>query len=327
MTSIRTLAFPLICLALIAPARADDAITWTDVRPFGVEGQGWTEIKAAIRSLAGKGGSGRPHAGLGSQPPLGRTLRSVRDRRPGDPGALDAHVESDRNGPHARDRGQRTRPVCERRRRPLAWLGIGRPTRKNHHGDARQRSPRRDARVSCSTSRSTTACPRWRSALPEGAAQEGGRSARRKAQADGRLRHVDYPGGLRSRPGMVHTAILGRRFDRPFINLGFSGNGKMEPEHGRLACRTRPGRLRARLPAEHERPVGHGAVEPFVRRLRKAHPDTPIVLAEDRTYANAFLLPSQHRNDTAGRACPRAAVRPPGRRRRTGLHYLPASPR
>ena len=33
-----------------------------------------------------------------------------------------------------------------------------------------------------------------------------------------------------SRPGAIHTAILGRRFDRPVINLGFSGNGRMEPE-------------------------------------------------------------------------------------------------
>lgn len=37
-------------------------------------------------------------------------------------------------------------------------------------------------------------------------------------------------GGCASRPGMVHTALLGRRLDRPVINLGFSGNGKMDPE-------------------------------------------------------------------------------------------------
>ena len=36
-------------------------------------------------------------------------------------------------------------------------------------------------------------------------------------------------GGCASRPGMAHTAILGRKLNRPVINLGFSGNGKMEP--------------------------------------------------------------------------------------------------
>src|SRR5690606_24820922 len=35
-------------------------------------------------------------------------------------------------------------------------------------------------------------------------------------------------GACASRPGMVHTAILGRWFERPVINLGFSGNGRME---------------------------------------------------------------------------------------------------
>ncbi|MBT5926706.1 MAG: hypothetical protein HOH33_08820, partial [Verrucomicrobia bacterium] len=34
-------------------------------------------------------------------------------------------------------------------------------------------------------------------------------------------------GACASRPGMTHPAILGRRFDRPVINLGFSGNGRM----------------------------------------------------------------------------------------------------
>ena len=29
---------------------------------------------------------------------------------------------------------------------------------------------------------------------------------------------------------MAYTAIVGRRIDRPVINLGFSGNGQTEPE-------------------------------------------------------------------------------------------------
>src|SRR5918994_1672547 len=39
-------------------------------------------------------------------------------------------------------------------------------------------------------------------------------------------------GASASRPGMVHTAILGRRLDRPVINLGFSGNGRMDAAVG-----------------------------------------------------------------------------------------------
>jgi lysophospholipase L1-like esterase len=37
-------------------------------------------------------------------------------------------------------------------------------------------------------------------------------------------------GGCASRPGMAYTNILSRRMNREFLNLGFSGNGKGEPE-------------------------------------------------------------------------------------------------
>ena len=41
-------------------------------------------------------------------------------------------------------------------------------------------------------------------------------------------------GACASRPGMVHTAILGRHLDRPVINLGFSGNGRMEKDQTQI---------------------------------------------------------------------------------------------
>jgi lysophospholipase L1-like esterase len=36
-------------------------------------------------------------------------------------------------------------------------------------------------------------------------------------------------GACASRPGMAWTALLGRKMDRPLINLGFSGNGLLDP--------------------------------------------------------------------------------------------------
>lgn len=41
-------------------------------------------------------------------------------------------------------------------------------------------------------------------------------------------------GAVASRPGMAYPAILGRRLNRSTINLGFSGNGKMESEMAEL---------------------------------------------------------------------------------------------
>ena len=100
-------------------------------------------------------------------------------------------------------------------------------------------------------------------------------------------------GGCASRPGMCTSSILGRRFDREFINLGFSGNGRMEPEMATLLAELDPAVYFIDcLPNLQPEQVAD-RVEPFVNILRKAHPGTPIVLAEDRTYDNAFLIESK----------------------------------
>ena len=133
-------------------------------------------------------------------------------------------------------------------------------------------------------------------------------------------------GGCASRPGMVHTAILGRRFDRPVINLGFSGNGKMEPELADLLAQLDPAAyvldcLPNMTAEEVER-----RVEPFVRKLRAARPATPIVLAEDRAYSNAPLVPAQARRNSTGRAALKAAHDRLLAAGVEGLHYLPGDP-
>ncbi|NLB55348.1 MAG: hypothetical protein GX811_06205, partial [Lentisphaerae bacterium] len=47
-------------------------------------------------------------------------------------------------------------------------------------------------------------------------------------------------GGCASRPGMCYTGIIGRALNRPTINLGFSGNGRMDPEVVDLLCELDP---------------------------------------------------------------------------------------
>lgn len=97
-------------------------------------------------------------------------------------------------------------------------------------------------------------------------------------------------GGCASRPGMCSTAILGRRLNREIINLGFSGNGRMEPELAHLLAELDPLiYFLDCLPNMLAEDVKE-RVEPFVAILREAHPDTPIVLAEGVTYNNAFLV-------------------------------------
>jgi GDSL-like lipase/acylhydrolase family protein/SGNH-like hydrolase/esterase family protein len=129
-------------------------------------------------------------------------------------------------------------------------------------------------------------------------------------------------GGCASRPGMVHTALLGRWLEWPVINLGFSGNGRMEPELAQLQAELDPAvYVLDCLPNMSAKDVTE-RVEPFVQILRKARPNTPIVLVEDRSYANAFLLPGPDKRNADSRAALKAAF---GRLQKAGvggLHYL-----
>jgi hypothetical protein len=93
-----------------------------------------------------------------------------------------------------------------------------------------------------------------------------------------------------SRPGMVHSALLGRRFNWPVINLGFSGNGKMEPEMAGLLAELDPSVYVLDCLPNMSADEIKARVEPFVRTLRAAHPATPIVLVEDRTMQDSFLI-------------------------------------
>jgi lysophospholipase L1-like esterase len=93
-----------------------------------------------------------------------------------------------------------------------------------------------------------------------------------------------------SRPGMVHSAILQRRFNWPVINLGFSGNGKMEAEMADLLAELDPSVYVVDcLPNMVADEIKERA-EPLVKKLRAAHPDVPIVLVEDRTMQDSYLL-------------------------------------
>jgi lysophospholipase L1-like esterase len=109
-------------------------------------------------------------------------------------------------------------------------------------------------------------------------------------------------GACASRPGMAHPAILGRRFDRPVINIGFSGNGRMHAEVGALMAEVDAAvYIIDCLPNMNAKTVAERAV-PLVKQLRKARPKTPIVLVEDRRMANTWLLPSRAKFHDANQA-------------------------
>ena len=129
-------------------------------------------------------------------------------------------------------------------------------------------------------------------------------------------------GGCASRPGMAHSAILSRRLDRPVINLGFSGNGKMEPEIATLLAELDPAvyvidaapNMNAELIAER--------TEPLVREIRRARPDTPIVLVENIVYQNGWFIDASRESYTSKNTALRNAFQNLKRSRVPNIHYI-----
>ena len=107
-------------------------------------------------------------------------------------------------------------------------------------------------------------------------------------------------GASASRTGMAHPAILGRRLGRPIINLGFSGNGQMDLELAPLFAELDPCVYVIDCLPNMTADVIRERAGDFVKILRKARSNTPILLVEDRTYSRSFFVESQRvRNETS----------------------------
>jgi len=130
-------------------------------------------------------------------------------------------------------------------------------------------------------------------------------------------------GASASRPGMVHTAILGRRLDMPVINLGFSGNGRMDKEVGEYLVQIDAAAFVIDcLPNMNPADVTKKCI-PLVQQLRAAKPTTPIVLVEDRRFTNDWILPEKRQFHTDNHAALRTAYETLVKEGVKNLFYIP----
>lgn len=99
-------------------------------------------------------------------------------------------------------------------------------------------------------------------------------------------------GGCASRPGMAYSNILSRMIPVEFVNLGFSGNGKGEPELAHIMSEIDDPAL---FILDYEGNTGEAGniartLPAFIQILRERHPEVPILVvsriytAEDQFY-------------------------------------------
>jgi len=101
-------------------------------------------------------------------------------------------------------------------------------------------------------------------------------------------------GGCASRPGMDYTNVLSRRLNVEFINLGFSGSGRGEPEVARTIAEIE--RV-ACFVLDYEGNSGpteqlQKTFPEFIRILRAAHPHVPILVISRIAFAADSFNPA-----------------------------------
>ena len=321
---LRALALALF-LPFPCPAASESgrpALAWHDVTTWGVEGRAWTGQKR-LRwfdrlPAAAHGRVTEPVWNL-SRDSAGMMVRFRTDAK-----AIWAHyvLFSDRladvNMPATGVSGLDLYARDERGR--WRWVAVTKPTRREYDGAmAANLAP--GEREYAAYLPLLNGVESLAIGVPEGASFKGlaPRNSKPIVFYGTSITH----GYCASRPGMVHTAILGRHLDRPVINLGFNGNGKMDAAVGELMGQIdaaayvidclpnlEPAEVRAKCP-------------PLVRLLRAARPRTPIILVEDRRNANSWILPQRDRHHNENHAALRECFEALQRAGVTGLFYIP----
>jgi hypothetical protein len=129
-------------------------------------------------------------------------------------------------------------------------------------------------------------------------------------------------GGVASRPGICHAAILGRRLDRPVLNLGFSGTGRMDPVIGRFLAQVDAALFVIECCGNMQPAQIRERCVPLVRQLRAARPGPPIVLVEDRGFPNAWIETAKAEFNRANHAALREAFAVLQSERVPRIHYV-----
>lgn len=305
---------------------AEDGIAWHDARDIGVEGQGWTDTASPFDRLPARAKElVRPPVWGLSQQSAGLCVRFITD-------ATEIHARwtltsarlemnhMPATGVSGVDLYARTTTIDQPGGK-LRWLAVGRPT-------AQQNSTKLVSGISEGTREYMLYLPLYNGVKSvEIGVPKGTSIWKPKTRPSGLKPIVFYgtsitQGGCASRTGMVHTAILGRWLDAPVINLGFSGNGRMEAEVATLMAELDVSCFVIDCLPNISAGDVKSRTEPLVKILRRAHPKTPIVLVEDRSYANSFFLTSTRQRNLTSRVELKAVF---DRLKKAGdpnLHYI-----
>ena len=98
-------------------------------------------------------------------------------------------------------------------------------------------------------------------------------------------------GGCANRPGMAYTNILSRRFNRPFLNYGFSGSGRGEPYvFEQLAKIENPAMFILDYEANAHKEGIFNTLKNGIDILREKHPEVPIMVVSQFHFNREYII-------------------------------------
>ena len=293
MKSLRLL-FPIsTILVLFAPAFAQQTTapadtTWYNLSKFPVEGKGWTKTAHPYDRLPAEAeGVVRPPVWNLAKDSAGLRYRFVTDA---DTVRARWKVRKPNLAlPHMPATGVSGLDLYVRAGDKWHWIGVGRPEHEVNESTLAQ-GLRREKREYILYLPLYNGIDSVEIGVPPNAIVEAAPD-----RYAGKKPAVFYgtsilQGGCASRPGMAYPSIIGRMIEWPAINLGFSGNGKTEPEVAKLLAELDPAVYVMDSLPNLDVAETRERVEPFVKVLRAAHPTTPIILVENVTYTNSAFV-------------------------------------
>lgn len=96
-------------------------------------------------------------------------------------------------------------------------------------------------------------------------------------------------GGCATRPGMAYPAIVGRKLDRETINLGFSGNGRMDRLLAHHISGIKASAYVIDCLANCTADIVRDSTEYFIKTIAGANPQTPVYLVSNYCYPYQYL--------------------------------------
>lgn len=257
---------------------------WHAVQTFGVRGIGWPELEKTFTRLPAKAKGlvsdavwnlGQNSAGVHVQ--FSSNSKSIKVRW---------SVRGNVSLNHMAPTGVKGVDLYARGPKGWQWVGVGKPSGKKNEAEI-------VANMSSDTKEYLLYLPLYDGADSVSVGIEAGASIQSVAMPV-RKPIVFYgtsitQGACATRPGMAYPAIVGRELDKETINLGFSGNGKMDPEMAKLLAELDPSLyVLDCLPNLKPEDVYARTLE-VVQLLRASRPNTPILLVENIEYAHAWI--------------------------------------